>query len=135
MSTLSSYLEAFMSVEHIYLCYNVAAEDAGLGQSLKMSELGVDLSLEGNVYGTLPQQWHYWSSGPGMQGPTDWSSMPGRWASSADPAFTLKDTVIGGHPLSLSRIHCPDSGFLKPGAGTALKGPSDFSQLFCSDIR
>lgn len=46
----------------------------GLGQGLKMSELEVDLPLDGDVYGTLPQLRQYQPSGPWIQGPTDWEA-------------------------------------------------------------
>lgn len=36
-----------------------------------MSELEVDLPLDGDVHGTLPQLRQYQPSGPWIQGPTD----------------------------------------------------------------
>lgn len=34
----------------------------------------MDLSLEGDVHGILPQQCHYQPSDLRMQGPTDWAA-------------------------------------------------------------
>lgn len=85
------------------------------------------MPLDGDVHGTLPQQAH--GHRAPLTGKLAWKAVR-----SMDPAFTLEDIDIRGHAQYLSRIHCPDCGFLKLGLGTDGKGPSDFPQLLCSDV-
>ena len=58
---------------HVCLLY-CGCGGHGLGQGLKMSELEVELSLDGDVHGTLPQLLQYQPSGPWIQGPPDWEA-------------------------------------------------------------